>query len=280
MNTQSLLVDLAYISLSVSFLWSVGCWLTCDALKKINPNRWSGKRKKHATKKDYCIFNSWRYGGSILITIAFILSGCLTWWISNQIEKKVYSVVCKGTSSEKDCPLKVEVYPFHDIPHDKGLTFDGITWQDTDTDIRISLTNKTPMKLYNVNFIIKSETVVRKAVQATTIPGITINPYPEGHVGVTMVDKKGEHHFYASQAGSAFSQGYKLQAGELVGTGRIEVVLACVAPNPVVNGIFPKTLLAPRRLPKWFRINGTYETNEAGYHKRYQFNDTPTLRLQ
>jgi hypothetical protein len=63
----------------------------------------------------------------------------------------------------------------------------------------------------------------------------------------------------------------RLQGSELLGNGEMKIVLACIALNPMVNGEFPKTLIAPRRSPQWIHIDGTYETTEAGSHKRFHF---------
>lgn len=79
----------SYIFLSLTFLWTLGFWLSCDWLHKRNPIYWGEKKKKHinvrqAQKKfRYC-----RNTVSFLIFVVFIGSLISAWEFNKHTEEK------------------------------------------------------------------------------------------------------------------------------------------------------------------------------------------------
>ena len=185
---------------------------------------------------------------------------------------EVQTVSCTEDSSEKECPLKIEVYPGYEIPHEKGQDIDGIIWEDGDSEMRLTLSNKSLARIDNVSFNITSESLILKAAQATRNPGVTIGPDAGG--GEIIIVAKGEdgvEHSYPSSYSSTFSAQYKLIVRDLAASEKINIVMACFTLGHTFIG-------PPLPFPGWFRINGIYETHEAGSHKRYQYDNTFTLK--
>ena len=93
-------------------------------------------------------------------------------------------------------------------------------------------------------------------------------------MAVTIVDEKGVSRIIPTSPRAEFiAPGIKVQASELLGSGEMIIVIACVAINPSLHGEPPKTLIAPHRPPKWIHILGTYEITEGGSQKRFHLND-------
>jgi hypothetical protein len=84
-NSKPLFI-LAYILSFTGFLWSLGFWLTCDFLHGKNPNFWTRLRKKRAIKRDWIVFQFWKFSVSIFITAIFLMSCFLIGWIDEQKE--------------------------------------------------------------------------------------------------------------------------------------------------------------------------------------------------
>src|SRR5208283_2648613 len=108
---------------------------------------------------------------------------------------------------------------------------------------RVAFTNKSLARLYNINFTLQPETAVTKAVQATDNPGVTIFPDNDlggiriGEISVVVVDEKGiENSIPASTKSGFIAPRIKVQASELLGTGEMTIVMACVAINPSLHG--------------------------------------------
>ena len=71
--------------------------------------------------------------------------------------------------------MKLDVYGYK-LSHPDGSNVEGIEWkEDIYSDVRVAFTNKSLARIFNINFILQPETHVRKAVQATQNPGVTIS---------------------------------------------------------------------------------------------------------
>ncbi|HEV2521920.1 MAG TPA: hypothetical protein VGT24_06015 [Candidatus Acidoferrales bacterium] len=64
----------AYAFFIAALLWSLGSWLTSDALTKRNPKQWSRGRAKRATEQDFRTYHLCKYGVSVLLALAFALA--------------------------------------------------------------------------------------------------------------------------------------------------------------------------------------------------------------
>ncbi len=110
---------------------------------------------------------------------------------------EIQDIVCTRASAVADCPLEIDAYGY-ELSHPEGSNVDGIVWkEDIYSDLRVTLTNKSLARLHNINFILQPETYVRKAVQATNNPGVTISPdrnlggIKVQEMAITVVDEKG-----------------------------------------------------------------------------------------
>jgi hypothetical protein len=193
---------------------------------------------------------------------------------------EVQDIACNSLSIAANCPLEVSAYSYR-LPHPEGSSVDGIVWkEDIYSDVRVLLTNRNLARIYNINFLLKPETHVREAVQATNVQGVIITPDKNlgglrvGEMSLEVISEKGVSQSIPLPTKSEFiAPGIKVQASELLGTGEMKIVMACIAINPSVDGKPPEPFLAPARPPRWIRISGTYETTEAGLQKRFHFND-------
>ena len=191
---------------------------------------------------------------------------------------RLQDIACNRASSPHDCPLEIGAYGY-DLPHPTGSNVDGIIWKaDIYSDVRVTLKNRQLARIENISLTLQPETSITEAVQATNNPGVSISHANIGGIqvqemAVTIEDKNGILWSIPAPTGGRefIAPLVKLQASELLANGEMKIVMACVALNPMVNDQWPKTLIAPRRPPKWIRIYGTYETAEAGSQKRCHF---------
>ena len=63
---------LAYISYTIAFIWTLGCWLTSEYLNNKNPKNWIRQRRKRATSAEFNVLYIYQWGVSLLIFIIFL----------------------------------------------------------------------------------------------------------------------------------------------------------------------------------------------------------------
>jgi len=85
-----LLFTIAYIFLSGTFLWSLGCWFVSESLDGENPMTWIRARRRRATRWDTHRFYILKYGISLAILLIFILSVYFVHWIDKKHELSLY----------------------------------------------------------------------------------------------------------------------------------------------------------------------------------------------
>jgi len=190
---------------------------------------------------------------------------------------KIKEYTCNKNTPKEECPLEIDVYGY-DTTHSEESEVDGIVWKDHYVDVRVVLRNDSLSKIQSISLVVNPETHIRKAVQATTVPGVNIFPDkgPFREISLTVRTEDGKEIIITPPtSGDYIAPAVIVQCAELLPMGEIKIVTACIALNPSIDGEPPKTLVAPRRPPKWVDIDGAYETIDAGkqsrYHYRYRF---------
>lgn len=115
----------------------------------------------------------------------------------------IENVACGQVFSAQNCPLEIDAYSY-ELPHEEGSNVDGIIWKENIySDVRVMFTNLGLARISNINFLLKPETHVGSAVQATNKPGITISPdsgpLKISEMAVTVVDASGTSHSIAAE---------------------------------------------------------------------------------
>ena len=199
-------------------------------------------------------------------------------WISSgkpeEGDRKV--VICDHSTERGLCPLELVAFSFKE-PHHTDAEFAGIKWKENYVDVRVLLTNKGTKTIQDLNLAIQPETQIHDIRQVTQIPDVVLQPRtgPIQIAGakIVVVDEKGNKtSIPVSFSGPGVScPSYNLLCTRLQSNSKIEIVMACVAINPMEkNGGFPQQLYAKRREPQWVRIYGSYEVHDTKGAVNYQ----------
>lgn len=175
-------------------------------------------------------------------------------------------------------PLRLAAFCFRE-PHPSKSNYDGIVWEKNYVDVRTRITNEGDKTVHDLHLTIQPETQVVKVLQVSHIPDIVLQPWM-GAVAMVAAqvvlenDKGNRASVPLSFSGPGVSApAYDLFCPRLVPGNNVDLVMACAALNPMEqDGRFPKHLFAERREPKWVRIRGTYEIQDANGTTKYQDN--------
>ena len=103
---------LAYLFFSCASLWSIGCWLTSDSLRKLNPENWGRSHKKRATKGSYIKFSTVKWSVFALFILIFAVSifGTYRVYEEKQLSSLRNWLVPANDSVEISCPESSGTY--------------------------------------------------------------------------------------------------------------------------------------------------------------------------
>ena len=181
------------------------------------------------------------------------------------------------SQSNAGCPLELAAFSYEE-PHATDVEYNGIKWRDNYVDVRVVLTSQCVETIQDINLTIQPDIQIVDIHQVTTIPGVVLAPGNPTGVEVlagkiVVVDKSGKRlSIPADFSGTGVSAPlYNLSSPMLLSRGKIEIVMACAALNPMEkDGSFPRQLYAKRRNASWIRISGSYDVREGITLTRYQ----------
>jgi hypothetical protein len=146
-------------------------------------------------------------------------------------------------------PLEVAAY----VPpggHADGASIGGISWDSHFTDLRIAMSNSTPIDYQNLDVLLKPDKWTHKAA---VLSGAGCNLSEVGGTVLTMakmpVKTSTQHRFTAMRVGDGFEtydsvgneyvvmaseSGYRLRCAAFPAMSTIKVVFALVAPQPII----------------------------------------------
>jgi hypothetical protein len=193
---------------------------------------------------------------------------------NNYYGKPHKEIIC-GTHSNTLCPLKLISFMYSE-PHDTNTEYDGIKWNFKDTDVRIFIKNIDSNTIKDISLEITCDIQIRTIRQVTQIPDVTIatntnmGPMEVYALKVGLADQKGNKITIPIDVTNMSSQIKRLTCPQLLPQAEIELVLACIATNPMkADGSFPDTYYAPRRNPKWIQFNGFYRISQDNSENKF-----------
>lgn len=165
--------------------------------------------------------------------------------------------------------MAASLYPVGALPPN----YAGITWNDMYVPVIFSITAKAPIE--SVDVAVSMDTAIAGIGQVSDVSGVVFKEPPEAPVSmaVTVANDKGHTELIPIiptwKGAGAIMPSARIYCPKLLNGETMLIILASAAMNPVVNGEFPQTALAPRRDPKTFKLVGTFETGQVDGPHRY-----------
>ena len=174
------------------------------------------------------------------------------------------------------CPLEISFLTFIK-PHMQGELTRTIKWDKQDSDTRIILRNSTKSTIENLSLVIQLDINIRKVIQLTSIPDVSLEPFRSDvlGLGLVLIDEEGKEHTIPVDMTSNndhFVPSYNFSCSKLLPKSLIELVVQGIYFPGIKGNNFPKALKPVFKIPKWIQLTGSYETNSGMSKRIYNVN--------
>jgi hypothetical protein len=138
-----------------------------------------------------------------------------------------------------------------------------ILWKGEYTHVQINLADQESEDLSDVDLEISMDMSIAAIGQKTNFPDIVIFPSvadPLGPGSITLVGKDGTKRTVPTvPAGIVTAPVYRIRCNKIFGHSTVQLVVASVVPNTMTPGVEYRSQYAPKRLPKWLNVKGSYK---------------------
>lgn len=182
----------------------------------------------------------------IWVLVALSSIGAGTWWEVS----RPYSLLV-------DIHYRPDSYP-------EGATVDGLVWGSDMVDVRFTLANSTDRDYEDVDLALATDLDIIGAAQTDGVTKVELSPQSNPNDPVTDAylsgkDANGNIRIFPNTKMARHISVYRLRCDKFAKRSRVQLTVQVLKANPVVNGIFPQRFYAPRTIPAWASVRGTYK---------------------
>ena len=181
----------------------------------------------------------------ILVLVALASIGAGIWWEVS----RPYSLI-------------VDIH-YRPDPYPEGATVDGLVWGSDMVDVRFTLENSTNRDYEDVDLTLATDLDILGASQTDGVTKVQLSPQidpndPVKDAYITTKDANGNVRIFPNTQIARHISVYRLRCDKFAKRSMVQLAMQALKANPVVNGVFPQRFYAPRTIPTWVSVRGTY----------------------
>ena len=156
-----------------------------------------------------------------------------------------------------------------DADYPTGFLLGTIPWKNEYAHVQVNLTNQEVEDLSDVDLVIGLDESIAAIAQKTNFPDIVLfpplaDPFVAG--SLTSVDKDGNRVSIPTvSSGITTAPEYRIRCSKIFSHSTVQLILAVVSLN-LTPGVELHSPYAPKRLPKWLNVKGSYKIGPTPFN--------------